>query len=114
MLLRLEAPLFYANAELVRDRIKRLVGGAAVTPWAVVLDVGANGDLDITSAEMLTRLVGTLRGAGVDLALAEARASVLKRAQAAGVLDTLGEDHVFRTLDEAVHALSAARAIPTK
>src|SRR3954447_11552481 len=38
MLLRLEAPLFYANAELVRDRIKALVGGAAVTPSAVVLD----------------------------------------------------------------------------
>jgi SulP family sulfate permease len=114
MLLRLEAPLFYANANLVRDRIKRLVGGAAVTPSAVVLDVGANGDLDITSAEMLTHLVGTLRGVGVDLALVEVHTSVLKRARAAGVLDALGEDRVFRTLDEAVLVLAPPRVTPMR
>jgi MFS superfamily sulfate permease-like transporter len=106
MLLRLEAPLFYANAVLVRDRIKWLVGDAAMTPTAVVLDIGANGELDITSAEMLTHLAGTLRGAGVDLALAEVHARVLESATSAGVLDTLGADHVFHTLDEAARALS--------
>lgn len=114
LLLRLEAPLFYANADLVRDRIKRLVGSAAVTPRAVVLDVGANGELDITSAEMLTHLVGTLRRAGVDLALAEVHAPVLKMARITGVLDTLGADHVFRTLDEAAHALGAPNVIPLR
>jgi MFS superfamily sulfate permease-like transporter len=111
MLLRLEAPLFYANADLVRDRIKWLVGDAAVTPSAVVLDVGANGDLDITSAEMLTHLTGTLRGAGVDLALVEVHAPVLGTAAAAGVLEALGSDHVFRTLDEAAQALAPAHGL---
>jgi sulfate permease, SulP family len=111
MLVRLEAPLFYANAQLVRDRVKWLVGDAESTPSAVVLDIGANGQLDITSAEMLTQLAGTLRGAGVDLALAEVHAPVLEAATAAGVLDTLGADHVFHTLDEAAQALSPAGAL---
>jgi sulfate permease, SulP family len=111
MLLRLEAPLFYANANLVRDRIKHLVGSAAVTPSAVVLDIGANAELDITSAEMLMDLIKALRGVGVGLALAEVHARVLKMARTAGVLDTLGEDHVFRTLDEAAHALAAPHVI---
>jgi MFS superfamily sulfate permease-like transporter len=111
MLVRLEAPLFYANANLVRDRIKWLVGDAAVTPTAVVLDIGANGQLDITSAEMLAHLAGTLRRAGVDLALAEVHAAVLEPARSAGVLRALGPDHVFHTLDEAVQALGPARAL---
>jgi sulfate permease, SulP family len=111
MLVRLEAPLFYANAALVRDRIKWLVGDAAMTPTAVVLDIGANGQLDITSAEMLMQLADTLRGAGVNLALAEVHGQVHETAAYAGVLDTLGANHVFHTLDEAAQALSPAGAL---
>jgi hypothetical protein len=76
----------------------------------VVLDIGANGQLDITSAEMLVQLAGTLRGAGIDLALAEVHGQVLETAAYAGVLDTLGANHVFHTLDEAAQALSPAGA----
>jgi MFS superfamily sulfate permease-like transporter len=106
LLLRLDAPIFYANATLVRDRIKRLVGGADPTPTAVILDVGANGELDITSVEMLTALVATLRAAGVDLALAEAHKPAVDTMRSSGFLTALGEDHVFDTVGEAVDGLS--------
>jgi SulP family sulfate permease len=43
LVLRLESPLFYANATPVRDRIKALVGAADPTPHVVVLDAGPNG-----------------------------------------------------------------------
>jgi hypothetical protein len=56
ILLRLEAPLFYANADLVRDRIKWLVGHAAMTPTAVVLDIGANGERPRPSRPLLHRM----------------------------------------------------------
>jgi sulfate permease, SulP family len=105
LLLRLEAPLFYANAMRVRDRVKWLVGDADPTPAAVVLDIGANGDLDITSAEVLTELVAALRGAGVELFLAEVRSSVLDTARASGLLEALGEERVFPTLELAVEHL---------
>lgn len=106
LVLRLDAPIFYANATLVRDRIKQLVGGADPTPAAVILDVGANGELDITSAEMLTALTATLRAAGVELALAEAHKPVAKTMRSSRLLAALGENHVFDTVGEAVDGLA--------
>jgi high affinity sulfate transporter 1 len=112
LVLRLDAPIFYANATLVRDRIKKLVGGADPTPTAVILDVGANGELDITSVEMLSALVATLRAADVDLALAEAHKPVVKTMRSCGFLAALGEDHVYDTVGQAVDGLTKSGSRP--
>jgi MFS superfamily sulfate permease-like transporter len=105
LVLRLEAPLFYANASLVTGSIKRLAGAADPPPKAVVLDFGPNSSLDITSSEKL-ELAVTLRSAGIDFALAEVRRPLRVAARRSSVLATIGEDHVFRTIDEAADALS--------
>jgi sulfate permease, SulP family len=106
LVLRLEAALFYANATPVRDRVKYLVGASNDLPRAVILELTANAALDITSAEMLEQLATTLRTAGVDLALADLRQPVIEMARRTGLLETLGEDRIFRTLGDAVEALS--------
>ncbi|HEY1518370.1 MAG TPA: SulP family inorganic anion transporter [Solirubrobacteraceae bacterium] len=115
LVLRLEAPLFYANATPVRDRIKALVGESDPPPEALVIDLGANDRLDVTSAEMLTELVHTLHSAGVDVALADARQPVVRMARRAGVTSALGANRIFHTIDEAVDGLatSAPGAPPT-
>jgi MFS superfamily sulfate permease-like transporter len=106
LVLRLEAPLFYVNAALVRNRIKVLVGAAEPTPRAVILDAGANGDrLDITGAETMIELVAELHAAGIDVALAEVRLPVLATARRSGLLAALGDDRVFHTIREALEAL---------
>jgi high affinity sulfate transporter 1 len=110
LLLRLEAPLFYANASLVARSIKRLAGSAEPPPKAIVLDFGPNANLDITSSETLDELVTTLRSAGIDFALAEVRRPVRDAARRSGVLAAIGEDRVFHTIDEAVGALAPASA----
>lgn len=110
LVLRLEAPLFYANATLVRDQIKHLVGASDPLPRAVILEPTAGDALDITSAEVLQQLTTTLRSAGIDFALADLRQPVIEAARRTGLLETLGEDHIYRTLDEAVQTLSNAYA----
>ena len=107
LVLRLEAPLFYANAAPVCDAIRRLAGAAGSTPRAVILDLGANSELDITSSERLQELIDTLRQAGIDLALAEVRQPVVETARRTGLLSTIGDDHLYLTIDEAVDALGA-------
>jgi MFS superfamily sulfate permease-like transporter len=114
LLLRLEAPLFYANATLVRDRVKRLVGESDPVPRVVVIEIGANGDLDITSTEVLDQLIHALRDAGVDLALADVRRPVAEMLRRSGVITRLGEDHVFHTVDEAVRVLSHPDGVPAE
>jgi high affinity sulfate transporter 1 len=108
LVLRLEAPFFYANASLVVEAVKRLAGASDPPPRAVVLDFSPNGNLDITSSEKLRELVTTLRSAGIDFALAELRRPTREAARRSGVLETIGEDHVFHTIDEAVDGLARA------
>jgi sulfate permease, SulP family len=105
LVLRLEAPLFYANATPVRNQIKTLVGAGNPVPRVVVLDAGTITRLDITSAEMLTQLTSDLRSAGIDFALADVRLPVIEMARRSGLLAQLGKDRVFKTIDEAVQTL---------
>ena len=105
LVLRIEAPLFYANATLVRDRVKYLVGSSDPLPRAVIVEPSAQDGLDITSAEMLEQLITTLRSAGIDFALADLRQPVIDMARRTGLLETLGEDRIFHTIDEAVQTI---------
>jgi SulP family sulfate permease len=110
LVLRLETALFYANAAPVRDRIKRLVGQARPSPSAVIVDVGAADQVDLTRAEIIDELVRTLRSAGLDVGLAEVRQPLVEMARRTGLLDTVGESRVFHTIDEALDAMAGAPA----
>lgn len=54
----------------------------------------------------------TLRLAGVGLMIADARQPVIRMAQRSGLLDQLGDDRIFHTIDAAVQSLGAAPAGP--
>ncbi len=113
LVLRLESPLFYANATPVRDRIKALVGACDPPPRTLILDFGANDRLDITAAEMLDELVRTMRSARIDVALADARQPVIRMARRAGLVHELGDNRVFHTIDAAVQALGGTADRPS-
>lgn len=105
-IVRVDAPIYYANALTVRAGIEEIVRAQADPPRAVVLDASLQDALDITSAEMLMKLVAKLREAGITVALAEVHAPVLAFARTTGLLEDLGPDHVFPTVDAAVAALA--------
>ena len=113
LVLRLESPLFYANATPVRDRIKALVGACDPPPRALILDAGANDRLDITGAEMLDELVRTMRSARIDVALADVRQPVIRMARRAGLVTELGDGRIFHTIDAAVQALGGTADHPS-
>ena len=113
LVLRLESPLFYANATPVRDRIKALVGACDPPPRALILDAGANDRLDITGAEMLDELVRTMRSARIDVALADVRQPVIRMARRAGLVTELGDGRIFHTIDAAVQALGGTADRPS-
>jgi MFS superfamily sulfate permease-like transporter len=104
LLLRLDAPLFYANAAPMRDRIKKLVGRAQPLPHTVILDTGANDALDVTAAEALEEIAHALHSAGIELVLADVHSPVARMAGRARVIETIGSEHVFHTVDDAVRS----------
>ena len=102
LIVRPDAPLFYANAELVRDAIEQAAVSAPDPVRAVVLVLEGNDNLDITSAEELGKLAGNLSGRDVALGLAHVHGPALTMAERSGLLAAVGADHVFPTTPAAV------------
>jgi sulfate permease, SulP family len=105
IILRLDAPIYYASALTVRGRMKTLVDEAGPSLRAVVLDAAGQDSLDVTSAELLKGLVVELRNKGIDYYVAELHVPVREFGQRTGLLDMIGEDHIFPTVDAAVRSI---------
>ena len=110
LVVRPDAPLFYANAQAVRDDVEADVASASETVRTVIFDLDANDAVDITSAEQLEKLAESLHSKGVDFALAHLHKPAEDMASATGLLEKVGEDHVFPTVAAAVQWATSRNA----
>ncbi|HSV79490.1 MAG TPA: SulP family inorganic anion transporter [Ramlibacter sp.] len=112
VLFRWDAPLFFANAELFRERALDAVA-ASPTParWLVV---GAEPitSVDVTAADALDALDKELSAAGVDLCFAEMKDPVKDKLRRFGLFSRLGEERFFATMGQAVSAYLKAHQVP--
>jgi SulP family sulfate permease len=108
---RFDAPLFFANAQLLSDDVLAAAQGVAPVPvrW-VVIDAESISEADSTGAAMLGDLADDLRGRGVTLALARLKAPVAAYLARAGVMEKVGAGRVYLEVDDAVAAFEASRA----
>ena len=102
LIVRLDAPLYYANALTARDRLKEVIRDARPALSAVVFDAEGQDELDVTSATMLKGLVAELRAGGLAVFFTNVHAPVLERARQSGLLDAVGDESIYPTLDLAV------------
>jgi MFS superfamily sulfate permease-like transporter len=102
VLLRWDAPLFFANAELFQNRALDAVA-ASPTPvrWLVVAAEPVTS-VDVTAADMLTELDETLHVAGIELCFAEMKGPVKDKLKRFGIFARLGEEQFFPTVGQAV------------
>ena len=107
LIVRVDAQLYYANALTVRDRVKAMVAEMETPPRAVIFDASAQDEIDVTSTDIIKSLVKELHGKGIDVYIADAHAPVLEHGRKTGLLESIGEDHVFPTVDAAVRMLEA-------
>ncbi len=105
LIVRVDGPLYYANALTVRDRVKVMLAAMAPPPRAVLLDAAAQDQLDLTSTDMLKSLVRELQAKGIAVYLADVHAPVLAQARKTGLLEAISEDHVCPTVDAAVRTI---------
>ncbi len=109
LVVKADAPIFYANAQAVRDSIDDLVGKANDPVSAVVLDLDTNDDIDITTAGQLVKLRHSLHGQDTTLCLAHVHAPTVDIAQRAGLIDSRDSNHLFPTVAAAVAWASDAQ-----
>jgi len=112
LIVRLDAPMYYANALTARDRLKAMIREARPSPRAVILDAEGQDDLDLTSAQVLKGLVAELHADGLAVSFVNVHAPVLARARETGLLEAAGGDRVFATVDQAVRELEQHASPP--
>jgi SulP family sulfate permease len=109
---RFDAPLFFANAQLLADDIHAALDRAAGTDpvrW-VVIDAESIADVDSTGAAVLSDLADELHDRGVTLVLVRLKAAVAEYLARAGVMEKVGPERVYLEVDDAVAAYEASRA----
>jgi MFS superfamily sulfate permease-like transporter len=109
VMLRLDAPLYFFNANVARTQILAQTTGDA-PPRAILLDLAASADLDIGTTDMLRDLYSDLRARQIDLLFAQIRGSVRDRMRKTGLLEHLGADHLYASTAAAVAAFQAQPA----
>lgn len=102
VLLRWDAPLFFANAELFQNRALDVVASSPTPVHWLVVAAEPVTSVDVTAADMLTELDETLHAAGIELCFAEMKDPVKDKLKRFGVFGRLGEHRFFPTVGEAV------------
>jgi high affinity sulfate transporter 1 len=104
VLFRWDAPLFFANAELFRDRVMAAVASSPPPVQCVVVAAEPVTSVDVTAADCLDELADSLRGEGIELWFAEMKDPVKDKLKRFGLFARLGAETFYPTLGEAVKA----------
>ena len=101
---RFDAPLIYANASTFGAAAGALVDSAQPPASVLVVDCEEMFGIDYTGVEAIAGLIEDMRERDVDVRLARVHRAVRERLDRGGVIASLGEDHVFRRVEDAVAA----------
>jgi MFS superfamily sulfate permease-like transporter len=104
VLLRWDAPLFFANAESFRGRALAAVAASPTPVRRLVVAAEPVTGIDVTAADMLIELDEALHAAHIELCFAEMKGPVKDRLKRFGLFARLGEASFFQTIGEAVSA----------
>jgi sulfate permease, SulP family len=106
----LQAPLSFLNAYNFRRAIELFAGDGAATRL-IVIEANALVEIDYTGAIVLADLIRRLRDRGVDVAIARLESVRAQHSfERLGLFALIGDDHAFRSVQEAVDALAGSRA----
>ena len=104
IILRWDAPLFFANSQIFRDRVRKLVTEAEAPLHWILIAAEPITDIDTTAAEMLVQLDEELNADGVHLAFAELKDPVKDKLDRYSIYDTIDPEHFYPTIKTAVKA----------
>jgi len=102
VLFRWDAPLFFANAELFRERALDAVANSPTPVRWLVVAAEPVTSVDVTAADAACELDDTLHAAGIELCFAEMKDPVKDKLKRFGLFTRFGEQTFFATLGEAV------------
>jgi sulfate permease, SulP family len=100
-ILRLDGPLFFANALRFRNEVRLLLSGST-PPKALLVNLHANFGIDLSATDTLLGLVAEAGKTNTEILFAELQDPVRQMFRRSGLLSRVGENRFFPTVDDAV------------
>jgi high affinity sulfate transporter 1 len=113
VLFRWDAPLFFANAELFKNRVLDAVANSPGPIREVAIAAEPVTSVDVTSADVLADLDESLRDMGVKLIFAEMKDPVKDKLKRFGLFQRFGAGAFYPTIEEAVQAFVRGASAPS-
>jgi len=104
LIYRFDAPLFFANAALLRDDITAAIEDADTPVAEVLFDAESMYDIDSTGAQILLEVLDGLDDLGIGFSMARVRTELRDEFLAAGVDERLSGDGIYLEVDDGVAA----------
>jgi sulfate permease, SulP family len=101
------APLWYGNAVRFQSEVRAAVSASSGAPTlrAVVLDAIGMNDIDYTGVQALSAVLDDLDSAHIEFAIARAGGHAREGLVRGGVLERIGSDRLFPSVETAVRAV---------
>ena len=101
------APLNFTNCERICAEIRSALARQRQPVKLLVIEANGMIDIDYTGSQVLRRAIAEWQMAGIEVAIARLSAShAREQAYRTGLIETIGQDHVFMSVDEAVRKLA--------
>ncbi|KAH1258335.1 Sulfate transporter 3.1 [Glycine max] len=112
LILEIDAPIYFANASYLRERITRWIdeeedrikATEQTSLQYVIMDMTAVANIDTSGISMLEECKKTVDRRGLQLALVNPGSEVMKKLNKSKFLDELGQKWIYLTVEEAVGA----------
>lgn len=112
LILEIDAPIYFANASYLRERIARWVdeeedklkSSGETSLQYVILDMGAVGNIDTSGIGMLDEVKKVMDRRELKLVLANPGAEVMKKLNKSKLIEKIGQEWMYLTVGEAVGA----------
>ncbi|KAJ6931167.1 sulfate transporter 3.1-like [Populus alba x Populus x berolinensis] len=112
LILEIDAPIYFANASYLRERIARWVdeeedklkSSGETSLQYVILDMGAVGNIDTSGISMLEEVKKVMDRRELQLVLANPGAEVVKKLNKSKLIEKIGQEWMYLTVGEAVGA----------
>ena len=114
VLFRWDAPLFFANAELFRQKVLDAIAESPTPVRRIVVTAEPVTSIDVTSADMLDLLERELKQSGVELRFAEMKDPVKDKLKRFELFERFGEASFYPTVGASVDAYLADHAVDWK
>ncbi len=102
LVLRFDAGLFFASSDALEDRLRELAQSAVIPYDTIVVSFEGIDFVDSQGSAKLAEILELADTYGAEVRLARVKPAVLEVLRLDGVIDTLGEDHVYGNVYRAV------------